>query len=252
MKIIYGQYGNEKFYARAEGEKVYPVKGLPYDGICEDGRVLNAKDVTLLAPCRPGKIVAVGLNYLDHIKEMNDPMPDEPVIFLKPPSAVIGPNDAIVLPKRAERVDFEAELAAVIGKKCRNVSIEDADSVIFGYTCLNDVSARDLQKVDGQWARAKGYDTFSPIGPCIVTDFDPSDAPISSVLNGKVQQDATTALMMRSAQYLVSFISSVMTLEPGDVISMGTPQGVNQIKDGDTIEIRIGGIGSLVNTVCAE
>lgn len=123
MKIIYGQYGNEKFYARAEGEKVYPVKGLPYDGICEDGRVLNAKDVTLLAPCRPGKIVAVGLNYLDHIKEMNDPMPDEPVIFLKPPSAVIGPNDAIVLPKRAERVDFEAELAAVIGKKCRNVSI---------------------------------------------------------------------------------------------------------------------------------
>ena len=238
--------------ARKE-KKVYPVKGLPYDGICEDGRVLNAKDVTLLAPL-PARQDRRRRAELPRPHQGNERsrMPDEPVIFLKPPSAVIGPNDAIVLPKRAERVDFEAELAAVIGKKCRNVSIEDADSVIFGYTCLNDVSARDLQKVDGQWARAKGYDTFSPIGPCIVTDFDPSNAPISSVLNGKVQQDATTALMMRSAQYLVSFISSVMTLEPGDVISMGTPQGVNQLKDGDTIEIRIGGIGSLVNTVCAE
>lgn len=252
MKMIRAQYQEERFYALLEGETVYPLKGLPYEGIHRDGRALALNQVRLLAPCEPGKIVAVGLNYLDHIREMNDPMPDEPVIFLKPSTAVIGPGDAIVAPRRSSRVDFEAELAAVIGKTCKNITAAQADEYILGYTCLNDVTARDLQPIDGQWTRAKGFDTFAPIGPWIETQFDPDCAPIQSFLNGVVQQDANTRLMMRDARSLVAFASSVMTLHPGDVVSLGTPEGIGPMQPGDTIEIRIGGIGSLINTVVAE
>ena len=179
-------------------------------------------------------------------------MPEEPVIFLKPSTAVIGPEEAIVAPKRSARVDFEAELAAVICKPCRSIAPEDADACILGYTCLNDVTARDLQPLDGQWTRAKGFDTFAPMGPWIETEFDPYNAPIESLLNGKTQQKANTGMMMRGARELVAFASSVMTLLPGDVVTLGTPEGVGPMQPGDVIEVRIGGIGTLKNTVKAE
>ncbi len=252
MKIIRAQYGNETFYAQQEGDKLYPLNGLPFEGAQRDGRALSLSDVRLLAPCQPSKIVAVGLNYLDHIKEMNDPMPDEPVIFLKPTTAIIGPEESIVSPKRSSRVDYEAELAVVIGKKCKNIAKEEADEYIFGYTCLNDVSARDLQPIDGQWARAKGFDTFAPMGPCIETEFDPDNAGIQSILNGEIKQNGNTNMMMRDARYLVAFVSQVMTLLPGDVISLGTPEGVGPMLPGDTIEICVEGIGCLRNTVVAQ
>ena len=252
MKIIRAKYQEETFYAVLEGETVFPLSGLPYGEIARDGRSLPLAQVKLLAPCEPSKIVAVGLNYLDHIREMNDPMPEEPVIFLKPSTAVIGPEEAIVAPKRSARVDFEAELAAVICKPCRSIAPEDADACILGYTCLNDVTARDLQPLDGQWTRAKGFDTFAPMGPWIETEFDPYNAPIESVLNGETQQKANTGMMMRGARELVAFASSVMTLLPGDVVTLGTPEGVGPMQPGDVIEVRIGGIGTLKNTVKAE
>ena len=252
MKIIRAAYQEERFYAILEGDVVRPLRGLPYGETECDGRSIPLAQVRLLAPCEPSKIVAVGLNYLDHIREMNDPMPEEPVIFLKPPTAVIGPEEAIVAPKRSSRVDFEAELAAVIGKTCKNIAPEEADAYILGYTCLNDVTARDLQPLDGQWTRAKGFDTFAPIGPWIETEFDPDDAPIESVLNGETKQKARTSMMMRGARELVAFASSVMTLLPGDVVSLGTPEGVGPMQPGDRIEIRIGGIGTLCNTVTAQ
>lgn len=249
MKIVRAMLNEECFYAVQENDMLYPIKGEPFEKIEKDGRAISINDVRLLAPCKPGKVVAVGLNYLDHIKEMNDPMPDEPVIFLKPDSAVIGPKDAIIWPKRSARVDYEAELAVVIGKKCSHITEEQADAYILGYTCCNDVTARDLQPIDGQWTRAKGFDTFAPIGPCIETEFDPDHAPIQSFLNGEIRQDGNTSMMMRSARYLVAFVSGVMTLNPGDVITTGTPEGVGIMQPGDTIEVRIGGIGSLINTV---
>lgn len=252
MKIVRAKWNDECFYAALDGDVLRPLRGEPFERIEEDGRSVPLAQAQLLVPCRPGKIVAVGLNYLDHIKEMNDPMPDEPVIFIKPASAVIGPGEAIVCPKRSSRVDYEAELAAVIGKRCKNVTAQDAPQYILGYTCLNDVTARDIQPIDGQWTRAKGFDTFAPIGPCIETEFDPTDAPIQSALNGRVCQDGNTSMMMRSVSELVAFISGVMTLEPGDVVTTGTPEGVGPMQPGDTVEVRIGGIGTLANPVVAE
>ncbi len=252
MLIIRAAKGGETFYAVLEGEMVYPIHGLPYDGIEKDGRIFPLEQVRLLAPAQPGKIVAVGLNYLDHIREMNDPMPDEPVIFLKPASAVIGPEEAIVRPKRSQRVDYEAEIAAVIGKRAKSLTYEQAKKAIFGFTCLNDVTARDLQPIDGQWTRAKGFDTFAPIGPLVNTDLDVSNLSIRSFLNGEKRQDGNTNMMMRDPFYLVAFASSVMTLEPGDVVTLGTPEGVGPMQKGDVIEIQIEGIGTLRNTVTDE
>ncbi len=252
MLIIRAQYGQEAFYAVLEGETAYPLRGLPYETLEKDGRALPLAKLRLLAPVQPSKVVAVGLNYLDHIKEMNDPMPDEPVIFLKPPSAVIGPEDAIVRPKRSSRVDYEAEIAAVIGKRCKGLNYDQAKEAIFGFTCCNDVTARDLQPIDGQWTRAKGFDTFAPIGPVINTQLDPANLTIRSILNGRVCQDGNTNMMMRDPYYLVAFASSVMTLEPGDVVTLGTPEGVGPMQAGDIIEIEIQGIGVLRNSVRDE
>lgn len=249
MLIVRAQYNDEVFYACLEGEKIYPIKGLPYERIEKDGRVFACGDVRLLAPAEPSKVVAVGDNYLDHIKEMNDPIPEEPVIFLKPPSCVIGPEDAIVRPKRSSRVDYEAEFACVIGKRCKNVAYDEAKDYIFGYTCMNDVTARDLQPIDGQWTRAKGFDTFGPLGPVVNTDLDPKNLAVYSRLNGELKQSGNTNTMMRDAYYLVSFISGVMTLEPGDVITMGTPKGVGAMLAGDVIEVEVEGVGILRNPV---
>ncbi|MGE5308704.1 MAG: fumarylacetoacetate hydrolase family protein [Deltaproteobacteria bacterium] len=205
--------------------------------------------VRLLAPALPTKVVLAGLNFRRHAVEMKLPVPKQPVIFMKPLTALIGPGETIVYPRWVGRLDYEAELALVIGKTARNIPERKARGYILGYTCLNDVTARDLQKKDGQWTRAKSFDTFCPIGPWIETSFDPSRARIRAILNGRVMQDAPTADFIFPPSYMVSFVSRVMTLYPGDVISMGTPGGVGRMKTGDSIAVEIEGIGRLENRV---
>ncbi|MET1124483.1 MAG: fumarylacetoacetate hydrolase family protein [Archaeoglobaceae archaeon] len=208
-----------------------------------DGEEILLEFVKFLPPVMPSKIVAVGLNYVDHAAELNMPIPDEPIIFLKPPSAVIGDGDPILLPD-VGRVDYEGELAVVIKKKCRDV--RDTEDVILGYTCFNDVTAREIQAKDVQWTRAKSFDTFAPIGP-YVAEIDPKGLEIVTRLNGKVVQKSTTANMIFDVYELVSFVSKVMTLYPGDVIATGTPAGVGQLKPGDMVEVEIEKIGVLRN-----
>lgn len=204
----------------------------------------------LLAPVLPTKIVAVGLNYRDHAREMGFELPSEPLMFLKPASSVIGPSEAIVYPPQSERVDYEAELAVVIGRRCRKVQPEQAAEHILGYTCLNDVTARDLQARDGQWTRAKSFDTFAPLGPWIETAIpDPHNLNIILRLNDTVKQSSNTANLIFSVFELVGRISAVMTLEPGDVIATGTPSGIGPMQRGDTVRVEIEGIGVLENTV---
>ena len=203
----------------------------------------------LLPPCAPSKIVCVGRNYAEHAKEFNNPAPLEPMIFLKPPSSLIGSGGAIILPKVSERVDYEGELGVVIGKRARNVKKADAANYILGYTCVNDVSARDLQRKDGQWARAKGFDTFAPLGPCIADDIDPACVRIRTALNGDVRQQASTSDMIFDVPTLIEYITAAFTLEPGDVIATGTPSGIGPMQPGDEVCVEIEGIGALVNRV---
>lgn len=227
------------------------IRGGSYsqeNGIISGGEVLSLEDVTLLPPCQPSKIVCVGLNYVKHALELKMPLPDEPILFLKPPSAVLAPGGQIVYPSSSIQVDYEGELAVVIGKRCHNVSAGDAEKYILGYTCFNDVTARDLQRKDGQWTRAKSFDTFAPFGPWI-GKIDPSDADIKTRVNGKLVQDSNTSDLIFSVPRLVQFISAVMTLEPGDVIATGTPPGVGQLQKGDLVEVEIEGIGVLKNSV---
>jgi 2-keto-4-pentenoate hydratase/2-oxohepta-3-ene-1,7-dioic acid hydratase in catechol pathway len=204
----------------------------------------------ILAPVLPGKIIAVGLNYRDHAQEMGHALPTNPILFMKPSTTVIGPGETIVYPGQSSRVDFEAELGVVISRRCRNVRAGQARDVILGYTCFNDVTARDLQATDGQWTRAKSFDTFAPVGPWIVTDIDdPHTLAISSRLNGELKQSSSTSNLIFSVFELIEFISSVMTLEKGDVIATGTPSGIGPMNRGDEIQVEIEGIGTLTNTV---
>lgn len=204
----------------------------------------------LLPPVLPGKIVAVGLNYRDHANEMGIEIPKEPILFLKPSTSVIGPHEDIVYPSQSSRVDYEAELAVVIGRTCRNVSARDAEDYILGYTCLNDVTARDLQAKDGQWTRAKSFDTFAPIGPWVVTDIEnPHTLSIRARLNGEIKQSSNTSNLIFNVYELIDFISHVMTLQDGDVIATGTPSGIGPMNIGDEIAIEIQGIGALKNRV---
>jgi 2-keto-4-pentenoate hydratase/2-oxohepta-3-ene-1,7-dioic acid hydratase in catechol pathway len=213
------------------------------------GEWVKLADVKLLAPCAPSKIVAVGINYRDHAGEMGHDLPPDPVIFLKPSTAVIGPEEEIIKPGKDVRVDHEAEIALVISRKCKDVSASDAAQYIFGYTCCNDVTAREIQKKDGQWTRGKGYDTFCPLGPWIETELDAGNATVESRLNGVVKQHSNTGMMINSIGRIVEFVSAVMTLLPGDVITTGTPAGIGPLQSGDLIEIEVGGIGILRNTV---
>ncbi len=208
-----------------------------------------AAGIALLAPCRPSKVVAVGLNYRDHARELDMAVPEEPVLFLKPPTSVIGPGDAIVRPTMSSRVDYEAELGIVMRSRCAGIAAEEARQHILGYTCANDVTARDLQKKDVQWTRAKGFDTFCPVGPWVETDLDPADLLVESYLNGERRQSSRTSQFIFGIERLVSFISHVMTLEAGDLIITGTPPGIGPLQPGDEIEVRIEGIGSLKNSV---
>jgi 2-keto-4-pentenoate hydratase/2-oxohepta-3-ene-1,7-dioic acid hydratase in catechol pathway len=199
---------------------------------------------------RPGKIVAVGKNYLDHVREMGGSAPTEvPVLFMKPPSAWLGDGEAILMPPQSERVDYEGELVAIIGERLRNVDAATALRGVRGYTCGNDVTARDLQASDGQWTRAKGFDTFSPLGPVVVEGIDPSDLRITTRVNGEVRQESRTSLMIRPVGELIAFISSVMTLEPGDAIFTGTPAGVGPLHQGDVVEVEVEEVGVLRNPV---
>ena len=232
-----------------KGDIIYLVKGNFFDTLVEINSQLNVKDVKIVAPVSPTKIIAVGLNYIDHAKELNLPLPEEPLIFLKPPSSIIGPYETIYYPQQAKRVDYEAELAIVIRKKAYNVSGENARDYIFGYTCLNDVTARDIQRKDGQWTRAKSFDTFCPIGPYVETEIDVSSLKIELLVNKKLKQLSNTSKMIFDCDKLVEFISGVMTLEPGDVIATGTPRGVGPLKIGDEVEVRIEKLGSLINPV---
>ncbi|GLK17777.1 fumarylacetoacetate hydrolase family protein [Herbiconiux flava] len=222
-----------------------------FAGFDTTGERVPLADATLLAPVIPrSKVIGIGKNYLDHVAEMGTgSAPAEPLMFLKPNTSVIGPGDRIVRPAQSSRVDFEGELAVVIGSIAKNVRVADAASVIFGYTIANDVTARDLQKSDGQWTRAKGFDTFCPIGPVIETEFDLAAATVETRLNGVLAQSAPVTDMIHSVAEIVAYASSVFTLLPGDVILTGTPAGVAAIEAGDTVEIEIAGIGVLSNPV---
>lgn len=206
--------------------------------------------VQFLPPVAPSKIVCVGRNYREHAKELGNEAPKEPLIFLKPPSAIIAPEEPIVLPPLSERVDYEGELAVVIGRRCRNLrAADDAFSYVAGYTCLNDVTARDLQKRDGQWTRGKGFDTFCPFGPVLETSLDLSAATLETFVNGISKQSACTSEMIFPVDVIIRFVAQVMTLEPGDVIATGTPAGVGPLTRGDVVEVSVSGVGTLRNTV---
>lgn len=236
-------------YGLWEGEVIRLLAGEPFAGITPSGEVVAANAVKLLAPCRPSKIVAVGINYAPHARELDFCIPPEPLIFLKPPSAVIGPEEEIILPAMSAQVDYEGELAVVIGRSCKNVAEKEALRFVLGYTCCNDVTARDLQKKDVQFTRSKSFDTFAPLGPCIETKLDPGNVMVRSFVNGDKRQEASTATMIRSVPELVSFISRVMTLLPGDVIATGTPAGVGPLQSGDRVAVSIEPIGALSNPV---
>lgn len=238
-------------YGAVDGEVVTALSRAPWHGGVATGEPLKLSELSLCAPIEPSKIVCIGLNYQAHVQASfsAEKAPDYPLIFLKPPSSIIGPMDKIVHPLQSERVDYEAELGVVIGKTARHVPVEDAEKHIFGFTCVNDVTARDLQKKDGQWSRAKGFDTFCPVGPWIVTELNWRDVLVEGILNGTVMQSGRTSQMIFNIPYLISYISSVMTLLPGDLISTGTPSGIAPMKSGDKIEVRVEGVGSITNAV---
>ena len=233
-------------------DRVGPIEGEPFGEYRRMDAEIPLHMVRLLAPIRPGKIVCVGRNYAEHAREQSVDVPDIPLLFLKPPSAVIGPGDTIILPPQSRQVEHEGELAVVIGKRGRWIPAEDALKFLLGFTVANDVTARDLQRRDGQWTRGKGFDTFLPLGPWIETDLDPADILVQTRVNGEMRQMASTREMMFPVEQLIAFVSSVMTLEPGDLILTGTPAGIGPLNPGDTVEVTVEGIGSLSNPVAAS
>ncbi len=251
MKILrFEESGRTAFGAlhAADGE-IREIDAQPFGEIRHTGARFALSGVRLLAPVVPSKIVAVGLNYRDHAREMGKKIPEEPLLFLKAPSALNHPGADVVYPRASQRVDYEAELAIVIGRTAKDVAERDAPAFILGYTCINDVTARDLQAKDGLYARAKGFDTFAPLGPWIETDIDPSSLRVRCSINGESRQDGNTREMAASAYRLVEYVSHVMTLYPGDVIATGTPPGVGSVKVGDVMTVEVEGIGALTNRV---
>ena len=249
MKIARFLYKGKECFGMVEGDHIQEAEGEMFETFAATRQGYSLEEVKLLPPCLPSKIVAVGLNYKDHAEEVKIALPDEPLLFLKPASAVIGHLDHIIYPPMSHRVDFEGELGIVIGKTAKGVPAEKADAFILGYTCFNDVTARDLQGKDGQWTRAKGFDTFAPLGPWIETELDPTCLRLETFLNKERKQSSNTSHLIFTPRQLVSFISRIMTLYPGDVIATGTPSGIGPMKAGDTVEVRIEGIGGLVNPV---
>lgn len=253
MRIIRYQYKDQSpRYGWVLDDKVGEIEGDPFGEYRRLQADTPLEDARLLAPCLPGKIVCVGRNYAEHAKELGNELPKVPLIFLKPPSAVANPGDTILLPPQSQQVEHEAELVAVIGRRGHGITADRARDFILGYTIGNDVTARDLQKSDGQWTRAKGFDTFCPFGPWIDTDFDPADALVTCKVSGQPRQMASTRDMIFGVGTLIAFISSVMTLELGDLVFTGTPAGVGPLKDGDEVMVEIEGLGALRNPVGAE
>jgi len=249
MKIARILHENKEVYAIVEGDRLRLAEGSPFTKLEPTSASIPLEGARLLAPCVPGKALCVGLNYRDHAAEFGHPIPESPVIFIKPTSALIGPLDAIVRPALSHRVDYEAELVAVIGRKAKNVSAAEALDYVLGYTCGNDVTARDLQPKNGQWTISKSFDTFLSIGPWIETELDSSSLDVAAYLNGERKQHSSTGNLIFPVPELIAYLSSVMTLEPGDIIMTGTPSGVGPMKENDEIAIEIEGIGRLLNKV---
>ena len=257
MKLVRFKYNNleKKGLLYNEGIKelscpIYDVfKSSDLQSFLKKDEIYNINEVKILPPVKPSKIVCVGLNYKDHAQELNMDLPEEPILFIKPSTSIIGHSDHIIYPESSLHVDYEAELAVVISKKAYHLKEEEADEYIGGYAILNDVTARDLQSKDVQWTRAKSFDTFCPLGPCIETELNPSKLKITLKLNGEVKQDSNTENMIFKPQRLVEFISGIMTLNPGDIIATGTPPGVGPMNVGDVVEAEIEGVGVLRNFV---
>ncbi len=243
---------SEVLWGLVEGETILTLKSPPFEGVEPGKEKYSLSQVNILAPVCPSKVVAIGWNYEGHIRELGNPFPSEPLIFLKAPSAMIGHNADILLPPESERVDFEGELAIVMGRKCRRIHRSQARDAIFGYTALNDVTARDLQKKDGQFSRAKSFDTFCPAGPWIQTELDPTAVRVMTHVNGELRQDDNTSTMLFDPYYIVEYVSAAMTLHAGDIIATGTPSGVGPLSSGDEVTISVEGIGALTNVVKRE
>ncbi len=252
MKIVRYQVNEgEPKYGWMLDDKVGEIQGNLFGEYRRREAKIPAAELKMLAPCAPSKILCVGRNYVEHAKELGNEVPKVPLIFLKPPSSIISNGEHIILPPQSSQVEHEAELVVVIGRHAKNVTTDTAKEFIFGYTIGNDITARDLQKTDGQWTRAKGFDTFCSFGPWIDTEFDASDAVVTCRVNGQMRQMASTRDMVFNVATLIAYISSVMTLEPGDIIFTGTPAGVGELKNGDVVDVEIEGLGKLSNPVKA-
>jgi 2-keto-4-pentenoate hydratase/2-oxohepta-3-ene-1,7-dioic acid hydratase in catechol pathway len=249
MRICRFRHAGQERYGTIEGPLVRPLSAAPWAGGLPDGKPVALADVQLLAPVEPSKVVCVGRNYRAHAKELGNEVPTTPLLFLKPPSSVVGPQDAIRCPEQSKEVHHEAELGVVLGRPLSRASAVEAKLAVFGYTCLNDVTARDIQREEKQFTRAKGFDTFCPVGPFVETALDPMDVSVVCRVNGTEKQRGHTRDMVFDPFALLAFISSVMTLWPGDVVATGTPEGVGAIQRGDWVEVEIGGIGVLRNPV---
>jgi 2-keto-4-pentenoate hydratase/2-oxohepta-3-ene-1,7-dioic acid hydratase in catechol pathway len=236
--------GRRSWYA-LEGARARRFAGSPFEGGTVEGDLVPWVEAELRAPVRPSKIVCIGRNYAAHAKELGNEVPKEPLMFFKPPSSIIGPAESVVLRAESEKVEHEGELGVVIGKRASRVSRDDALSYVFGYTCVNDVTARDLQKKDGQWSRAKGFDTFCPVGPWIETDLDPRDLLVQCLVDGVVRQEGRTSQMMFDVPTLIAYVSRAFTLEPGDLIATGTPEGVGPLAPGNRVTVAIEKLGEL-------
>lgn len=253
MLIVRYQKNNQIQFGHLEGEALGPLTNDPFDGEGVRGPLQwNVADVGLLAPCQPSKIIGLTNNFMDRVREQGRERPNLPTLFLKPPSSVIGPGEAIVLPPQSRRVEYGAELGVVLGRRARHIAPEEAGRYVLGYTCANDVTARDLIDQDVLWARGKSFDTFCAFGPAIATQVDPTEVVITCTLNGETRQMSSTHDMLFTVPQVVAYVSAIMTLLPGDVILMGSPAGTGPLTDGDVVEIEIEGIGKLRNTVKAE
>lgn len=254
MKYVRIQLNDESAWGQLTGDQISLLSAAPYEGGQLTGKIVSLAGTELLAPCSPTKVVAVGKNYHDHIKEFDAQVPERPILFIKPTTSIIGPNQPIQLPDTSlsQRIDFEGELALVIGRQATKIKASEASQYILGYTILNDVTARDIQKLDGQWTRAKGFDTFCPIGPYLSDEVSPDNLQLTTTVNGHVRQHESTAQLIWSIGELLAFITQGMTLLPGDVVTTGTPAGVGPLSDGDLVAITIEGLGTLSNPVTAR
>lgn len=254
MRYVKVERDGQAVWGEVSGDRIFTMEGTPYEGIRYDGKSLPLSECRFLAPCDATKIVCVGKNYYDHIEEMKSMFdasgnPDKPTLFLKGPNTLNTHLGTIEAPEFVNRLDYEGELAVVIRKRAKNVKAEDAMDYVLGVTCLNDVTARDIQKSDGQWARGKSMDGFAPMGPVVTDEVDPNHVAIRTRLNGRVVQESDTGLFITNVNEMIAFITASMTLEPGDVIATGTPAGVGPMKSGDVVEVEIDGVCTLKNTV---